>query len=217
MAITATFFPNSRELFVYGDGTDNTITASRNAAGVILINGGAVQIQGGTPNVGNTDGIYIRGYQGRDVIAIDETNGAMPPVNVPGYEGNKVVTGGSGSDLFSGGHGNDFLDGRGGADFLLGGAGEDTLQGGAGDDALYGNTGNDHMFGDGGNDRLIWSAGDGSDVMEGGDGIEPSSSTAATTATNSASSRTGGGSASITGTAFRVVVPSSTSGPPKTS
>ena len=49
MAVTASFDPTSGVLSVFGDALDNTITVSRDAAGTILINGGAVVIQGGTP------------------------------------------------------------------------------------------------------------------------------------------------------------------------
>ena len=54
MAITATFNAGTGQLTVLGDDLDNTITISRNAAGTILINGGAVLIQGGTATVANT-------------------------------------------------------------------------------------------------------------------------------------------------------------------
>ena len=42
MAIKASFLPGARALTVFGDELDNTSTASRDAAGSILINGGAV-------------------------------------------------------------------------------------------------------------------------------------------------------------------------------
>ena len=48
MAVTASFDPTSGVLSVFGDALDNTITVSRDAAGTILVNGGAVAIQGGT-------------------------------------------------------------------------------------------------------------------------------------------------------------------------
>jgi hypothetical protein len=49
MAISATFSAGTGVLTTTGDNLDNTITTSRNAAGSILINGGAVSVQGGTP------------------------------------------------------------------------------------------------------------------------------------------------------------------------
>src|SRR5262249_13391243 len=48
-AVTASFIPGAGVLSVFGDALDNTIVISRNAAGTILVNGGAVAVQGGTP------------------------------------------------------------------------------------------------------------------------------------------------------------------------
>ena len=48
MAITASFFPSAGVLSVFDDNLNNTIVASRDAAGNILINGGAVAVTGGT-------------------------------------------------------------------------------------------------------------------------------------------------------------------------
>ena len=48
MAIKATFSPTARLLTEFGDSLDNAIVTSRDAAGQILVNGGAVPIQGGT-------------------------------------------------------------------------------------------------------------------------------------------------------------------------
>ena len=45
MAVTATFNPTAQLLTTFGDNLDNTITISRNAAGTILVNGGAVAIR----------------------------------------------------------------------------------------------------------------------------------------------------------------------------
>ena len=51
MAIKASLLPGARALMVFGDELDNTITESRDAAGSILINGGAVGAFGGKPTV----------------------------------------------------------------------------------------------------------------------------------------------------------------------
>ena len=48
-AVTASFTPRAGTLTVFGDNLDNTIDVSRNAAGTILVNGGAVAVLGGTP------------------------------------------------------------------------------------------------------------------------------------------------------------------------
>ena len=52
MAVTATF--SSGILSEIGDSGANTITTSRDAAGQILVNGGAVPVVGGPATVANT-------------------------------------------------------------------------------------------------------------------------------------------------------------------
>src|SRR6266508_2006423 len=145
MAIIATFSPQAGTLSVFGDSLDNNIVLGRNAAGTILVNGGAVPVKGGTATVANTKLIQVFGQAGDDTITVDESSGAMPAVN-----------------LF-GGSGNDTLFGKGGNDLLFGGDGNDILTGGAGDD---------QVFGEAGNDRMIWNPGDGTDLFEGGSGID---------------------------------------------
>ena len=54
MAVTATFSPAAGILTAIGDSANNTITLSRNAAGNLLLNGGAVSIVGGKATVANT-------------------------------------------------------------------------------------------------------------------------------------------------------------------
>jgi Ca2+-binding RTX toxin-like protein len=161
MATTAVF--SQGLLSVFGDNLDNTIVASRDPAGKILINGGAVAITGGQPTVANTAMIQVFGTGGNDTISVNEANGAMPAAQLFGGAGNDTLIGGSGNDQLFGGAGNDILQGKGGDDLLFGGDGNDTLTGG---------TGNDQMFGQAGNDLMIWNPGDGTDLMEGGDGID---------------------------------------------
>ena len=161
MAITSIFSKNI--LTEFGDATDNTIITSRDAAGNILVNGGAVPITGGNPTVANTALIQVFGQAGNDTITFNEANGALPAANLFGGDGNDTLTGGSGNDMLFGQAGNDILLGKGGNDFLFGGDGNDTLTGGAGDD---------QVFGQAGNDRMIWNPGEGSDLLEGGDGTD---------------------------------------------
>jgi len=163
MATKANFNPQAGLLTVLGDSLDDTIIASRDVAGNILINGGSVAIIGGQPTVANTGTIEMFGQGGNDTISVDERNGAMPAAQLFGGDGNDRLTGGSGNDMLFGQAGNDILDGKGGNDLLFGGDGNDTLIGGAG---------NDQMFGQAGNDVMIWNPGDGTDLMEGGDGID---------------------------------------------
>jgi Ca2+-binding RTX toxin-like protein len=162
-AVTASFTPGTGVLSVLGDSHDNNIVVSRDAAGKILVNGGAVSVTGGMSTVANTTLIQVFGQAGNDSIALDETNGALPAANLFGGAGNDTLIGGSGNDMLFGQAGNDTLFGKGGNDFLFGGDGNDVLTGG---------TGNDQVFGQGGNDRMIWNPGDGSDLNEGGDGSD---------------------------------------------
>jgi Ca2+-binding RTX toxin-like protein len=163
MAITASFSSRTGILSVIDDANSNTTTTSRDAAGNILINGGAVAVQGDKPTVANTTLVQVFGQAGNDTIRVDESNGALPAVNLFGGDGNDTLIGGSGNDLLFGQAGNDTLVGGNGNDLLFGGDGNDTLTGGAG---------SDQMFGGAGNDRMVWNPGDGSDLMEGGDGID---------------------------------------------
>ena len=160
-AITASF--SGGVLTVFGDNLDNTIEISRNAAGNLLVNGGAVNILGGTATVANTTFIMLFGQDGHDTLTLSETNGALPASRIFGGAGNDVITGGSGGDQLFGQQGNDTLLGKGGADFLCGGTENDTLTGGDADDQVYGESGND---------RMIWNPGDDTDLNEGGVGVD---------------------------------------------
>jgi Ca2+-binding RTX toxin-like protein len=150
-------------LTVIGDNLNNTIEVSRDAAGSLSVNGGAVKIYGSTPTVANTRSIEIFGLNGDDQLALNETNGALPRASIFGGNGNDTLIGGAAADL---------LFGQAGNDALLGKAGNDSLFGGAGNDTLTGGSGNDSAFGEAGNDRMIWNPGDGTDVNEGGAGSD---------------------------------------------
>ena len=119
-AVTATFV--NGVLTVNGDSLNNNITVSRNAAGQILVNGGAVAVAGGTPTVANTSRVNVFGLGGQDVITLSETNGALPVAHLFGGAANDVLTGGSGGDQLFGEAGNDTLLGKGGFDLLFGGS-----------------------------------------------------------------------------------------------
>ncbi len=160
-AVTASF--SQGVLTNFGDVLDNTMTISRNAAGQLLVNGGAVPVLGGTPTVANTNLIQMFGLGGNDVMTLNEAQGALPRANMFGGAGNDTITGGSGGDMLFGQAGNDILLGKGGDDFLFGGSENDTLTGGDGDD---------QVFGESGDDRFIWNPGDDTDLWEGGAGID---------------------------------------------
>ncbi len=160
-AVTAPFFRGT--LSVSGDNLGNNIAVSRDAAGKILVNGGAVPVTGGTATVANTSLIQVFGLGGDDTLALSETQGALPRTNMFGGAGNDHLTGGSGGDQLFGQADNDVLLGKGGFDFLFGGAGNDVLTGGDADD---------QVFGESGDDRFIWNPGDDTDMYEGGAGID---------------------------------------------
>ena len=160
-ATTASF--SNGTLSVFGDNAANTIEISRNAAGTILVNGGAVAVTGGTPTVANTTLIQVFGLGDNDRITLNQANGALPRANLFGGVGNDVVTGGAGGDMLFGQAGNDTLLGQGGFDFLFGGTENDTVTGGDADD---------QVFGESGDDRMIWNPGDDTDLNEGGAGID---------------------------------------------
>jgi Ca2+-binding RTX toxin-like protein len=159
--ITAVFVAPLGVLSVFGSAHDDSITVSRDAAGNVLVNGGAVPIQGPRATVANTSLIELFGLAGNDTLTLDEANGALPHALLFGGAGNDTLIGGSGDDRLFGEAGDDRLFGKGGADLLFGGAGNDTLTGGSG---------NDQVFGGAGDDLIIWNPGDGSDLNEGGDG-----------------------------------------------
>jgi Ca2+-binding RTX toxin-like protein len=158
-ATTATF--SSGVLTVSGDNLNNTITISRNAAGTILVNGGAISVVGGTPTVANTSLIRVFGLGGQDVVSLNQANGALPPAHLFGGTDNDTLSGGAGGDQLFGQSGNDTLLGLGGFDLLFGGSENDTITGGDDDD---------QAFGQSGIDRMIWNPGDDTDLNEGGEG-----------------------------------------------
>ena len=156
-ATTASF--SAGVVTVFGDAGNNSIAITRDAAGKILVNGGAVAVSGGTPTDANTTLIQVFGQAGNDTIGLNEANGALPKANLFGGANNDTLTGGSGGDQLFGQAGNDILLGRGGTDILTGGSENDILTGGDADDQIFGQSEND---------RMIWNPGDDTDLDEGG-------------------------------------------------
>ena len=132
-AVTASFLPSTGVLAVLGDSQSNTIVISRDAAGKILVNGGAVAVQSGSPTVANTAIIQVFGLAGDDRLSLNETSGPLGAARLFGGAGHDTLTGGSGVDLLYGQDGDDTVDGQGGADFSSLGAGADTFAWGPGD------------------------------------------------------------------------------------
>lgn len=158
-AVTAVFSADTGVLTVSGDFFANQIQISRDAAGQLRVNRGAVAIAGGSPTVDNTSLIVANGLAGNDSILLSDANGPLPPARILGGTGDDTLSGGSSGDTLFGHQGNDVLLGQGGVDLLYGGAGNDVLTGG---------DGNDQVLGQDGTDRLVWNQGDDSDVNEGG-------------------------------------------------
>src|SRR5215212_7247945 len=104
MAISAHFLNAANKLDIFDDIQSDTIIVSRDAAGTIFINAGAVPVQDGRSTVANT--------------------------NLIGGAGNDTLNGGSGADMLFGQSGNDILNGKGGNDLLFGGDGNDVMDGG---------------------------------------------------------------------------------------
>src|SRR5262249_38259682 len=86
-AITASFSPNAGLLSVFGDAQSNTIVISRDVAGNLLVNAGAVSILGGAATVANTTLVQVFGQAGNDNLMLDESNGALPAANLFGGAG----------------------------------------------------------------------------------------------------------------------------------
>src|SRR5262245_19314171 len=160
-ATTATF--SAGTLSVFGDSADNSLVVSRNAAGTILVNNGAVAVAGGTPTFANTAKAQVFGLGGNDTISLNEASGALPGANLFGGPGNDILSGGSGADQ---------LFGQAGTDTLLGHVGNDLLFGGGENDTITGGDGDDQVFGQAGDDRMIWNPGDDTDLDEGANGVD---------------------------------------------
>jgi hypothetical protein len=163
MSIRGNFLAQARTLFFNSDSHADSLAISQDGSGHLVGNGGAVNVAGGNPNIGDTSLINVHGGGGNDNIRLDESHGPLPAALLSGGTGDDTLTGGSGDDQLFGDNGNDTLFGGAGADILSGGNGDDTLTGGAGADQFFGGRGDDLM---------IWNPGDGSDTLDGGSGFD---------------------------------------------
>ena len=138
MTIKANF--TADVLSVTGHNGDDAIAITRDAAGQILINGGAISAQSaqeGQPTLTNATGIVVVGGNGNDTISLDNIAPpagqalpqALPPATLFGGNGNDTLIGGPGNDTLFGGNGNDTF-------IWNPGDGNDTVDGGAGFDTL---------------------------------------------------------------------------------
>ena len=163
-AVTANFNPGANGLLsVFADNLDNAITVSRNAAGAIQINGGAVGIVGGPATVANVQLVQVFGLGGNDTITMSETSGALPRAELFGGTGNDSLTTGSGGDHLFGQAGHDTLAGRGGGGLPVRRGRQRHPHRGDADD---------QVFGEAGNDRMVWNPGDDTDLNEGAAGTD---------------------------------------------
>ena len=146
-------------LTVTGTGGDDLMVVSRDPAGNVLVNNGAIVIQGGPATVATTTLIRMRGLVGADELRLDEANGPLPPAELFGGEWADRLFGGSGADLLDGGPGADTLDGRRGNDRMLGGVGDDSMVWNPGD-------GSDVVEGDAGQDTLVFNGSSNDEIMD---------------------------------------------------
>src|SRR5256885_16501928 len=77
MAIKSSFSPTAGVLTFIDDATSDTIVTSRDAAGQILVNGGAVIPVAGTPTLAKTSLIQGFGQAGNATTTISEAKGAV--------------------------------------------------------------------------------------------------------------------------------------------
>jgi Ca2+-binding RTX toxin-like protein len=142
MAITATF--SNGTLSIVGDDTQNAISVSRDLAGTILVNGGAVAITGGPATAANTALIDVSALGDLDTIQFDDTNGALPAATIAGGDAADMIVGGGEADTITGGRGDDTALMGGGDDTFIWnpGDGNDTIEGQSGTDTLQFNGAN---------------------------------------------------------------------------
>ncbi|QOZ27723.1 calcium-binding protein [Bradyrhizobium sp. CCBAU 51753] len=184
-------------LTVTGDAADNSITTSRDLAGTLEINGGAVPIAGGPSTTANTTAVQVLGQDGSDTLTLDASNGALPNIVLEGGNNTDtadiesedagevftIVPNGSrvrfdrvSPDPFSvdiGTTENLVLHANGGDDTITASNGlaaliSLTLDGGAGNDTITGGDGADLLIGGTGNDTV--AGGRGNDTALLGDG-----------------------------------------------
>src|SRR5712691_6282376 len=177
LSASALFIPNTGELNIEFDSSDNVRVSSQNGNVRVeeeAANGTFTPISSlGTLLASSVQSITIVG--GDDANSID-LNGvtataftALTSISVDAGNGDDTVIGSPDfSDSVNGGHGNDTLLGQGGNDTLAGGDGNDVITAGNGDDSVRGGDGQDSITGDAGNDTI--EAGDGSDTVSCGDG-----------------------------------------------
>jgi len=133
-------------IFIYGGGGNDTISANSTANNYIFGGEGNDTIFGGNGWEG-----LIAGEDGDDVLEL----GPLSRAEVYGGNNNDVLRGGRMDDHMYGGEGDDTLYGNAGMDFLYGDGGFDKIYGGSDPDFLHGGVGSDTMYGEAGDDILF--------------------------------------------------------------
>jgi Ca2+-binding RTX toxin-like protein len=144
---TAVFQPATGLLTIVADNSNNVINVENDGTGNIVVNGGAIPVNGGPATVANTVLIQVLGSPGDDQITVGNS---LPSAHLFGAEGNDTLIGGSGSDLLVGGPG---------SDILIGGPGSDLIYPDGGDTVIWNpGSGSDVIQGSGTNNTLILNA-----------------------------------------------------------
>ena len=140
MAVTSTFDPGTGILATTGDGLDNAITTSRNAAGNILVNGGAVPILGGAAHgrQHQPDPGVRPGRQRHDRARPNQRGPARRPTCSAASRQRHDHRRCGQRPALRRGRTTTLSSAAGGFDILFGGAGNDTLTGGDADDQVFG-------------------------------------------------------------------------------
>lgn len=132
-------FYASGTLYVIGDEQRNKIRATISRRSNLIsfkINGGALEVTGEQPYMGQVQRLVIEGRGGNDHINLSRLYGIDE----------LIIRGGEGNDRIIGSRGNDII---------LGGPDRDSVRGGLGDDILIGGFGKDRLAGTNGNDLII--------------------------------------------------------------
>ncbi len=177
MSATALFIPDTGELNIEMDSSDNVVVSSQN--GIVQVeeeaaNGTFTPISSlGTLSAALVQSITIVGGDDGNTIDLNGVTAAeftaLTAIAVDAGNGHDMIIGSPDfGDSLNGGHGNDTILGQGGNDTLVGSDGNDSIVAADGDDSVRGGDGQDSITGGAGNDSI--EGGDGSDTVAGGDG-----------------------------------------------
>jgi len=108
-------------LTVTGSNGNDICEVTRNAAGQLFVDGGALPIAGGVATVANTSFVRVLGLQGADRLRMDDANGPLPPSELVGGQGADLLIGSAAADAFlwNPGDASDIVEGQGGLDRLV--------------------------------------------------------------------------------------------------